>query len=95
MRGKAMEMIALSMIVLLAVGAWTTQRGIPYGKGRVYTTMLGHLWKDKPDTAMRCAGFQTMLLRGTERAAAGEVTIPISEDFPSADQIQLLPSTQP
>ena len=22
---------------------------IPYGKGRVYTTMLGHLWKDGPN----------------------------------------------
>lgn len=25
---------------------------IPFGKGRVYVTMLGHLWKGKPDTAM-------------------------------------------
>ena len=42
---------------------------IPYGKGRVYTTMLGHLWKDGPDTAMRCVGFRTMFVRGVEWAA--------------------------
>ncbi len=43
---------------------------IPHGKGRVYTTMLGHLWRDGPDTAMRCVGFQTMLVRGVEWAAS-------------------------
>jgi type 1 glutamine amidotransferase len=61
---------------------------VPYGKGRVYTTMLGHLWKDGPDTALRCAGFRTLLLRGVEWAARGEVTIPIPDDFPTADQIR-------
>ena len=35
-------------------------RAIHYGKGRVYTTVLGHLWKDGQDTAMRCVGFQTI-----------------------------------
>jgi type 1 glutamine amidotransferase len=59
---------------------------IPYGKGRVYVTMLGHLWKDGPETAMRCAGFQTLLLRGTEWAGTGTVTIPIPDDFPSPDK---------
>jgi uncharacterized protein len=59
---------------------------VPYGKGRVYTTMLGHLWKDKTDIAMRCAGFQTLLLRGTEWAATGEVTIAIPTDFPTTEK---------
>jgi type 1 glutamine amidotransferase len=62
---------------------------IPYGKGRVYVTMLGHLWKNGPDTAIRCAGFQTLLMRGLEWAATGEVTIPIPADFPGTDQIRL------
>ena len=64
---------------------------IPFGKGRVYTTMLGHLWKDKTDRAMRCAGFQTMLLRGTEWAATGNVTIPIPDDFPTPNEIRHRP----
>jgi type 1 glutamine amidotransferase len=57
---------------------------IPYGKGRVYVTMLGHLWKGKPDTAMRCIGFETMLIRGCEWAATGEVSYPVPPHFPTA-----------
>jgi type 1 glutamine amidotransferase len=64
---------------------------VPYGKGRVYVTMLGHLWKGKPDTAMRCVGFQTMLIRGSEWAATGRVTYPVPENFPSAAEIKMVP----
>ena len=67
---------------------WVTS----YGKGRVYTTMLGHLWKDGPDTALRCAGFQTLFLRGVEWAATGKVSLPVPADFPSAEEIRLRPS---
>ena len=63
----------------------------PYGKGRVYTTMLGHLWKGGPDTAMRCVGFQTLLIRGCEWAATGKVTYRLPDDFPSATEIKLRP----
>ncbi len=52
---------------------------LPYGKGRVFHTMLGHA-----DYSMRCVGFITTLVRGTEWAATGEVTIGIPEDFPTA-----------
>jgi hypothetical protein len=51
-----------------------------YGKGRVFQTMLGHA-----DYSMRCVGFITTLLRGTEWAATGCVTIPVPEDFPTAE----------
>jgi hypothetical protein len=64
---------------------WVTS----YGKGRVYVTMLGHLWRRKPDTAMRCIGFQTLLIRGCEWAATGKVTCPVSEDFPTATELKL------
>jgi hypothetical protein len=62
---------------------------VPYGKGRVYTTMLGHLWKNGPDTALRCVGFQTMLIRGVEWAATGKVSYPVPDDFPTASQVHL------
>ncbi|MFH1265436.1 MAG: ThuA domain-containing protein [Planctomycetota bacterium] len=62
---------------------------IPYGNGRVYVTMLGHLWKSKPDTAMRCIGFQTMLIRGCEWAATERITHPVPEDFPTATEIRM------
>lgn len=54
---------------------------LPYGRGRVFHTVLGHA-----DYSMKCAGFVTTLLRGTEWAATGEVTIPVPEDFPTADE---------
>jgi type 1 glutamine amidotransferase len=64
---------------------------VPYGKGRVYTTMLGHLWKNGPDTALRCIGFQTLFIRGVEWAATGRVTYPIPKDFPTANEIRMTP----
>ncbi len=67
---------------------------IPYGKGLVYTTMLGHLWKDGPDTAMRCVGFQTMFIRGAEWAASGKVTFPVPADFPTVSEIHLRTNNQ-
>jgi len=62
---------------------------IPYGRGRVYVTMLGHLWRGKPDSAMRCIGFQTTLIRGCQWAAIGQVTYPVPNDFPTATEIRL------
>ena len=54
---------------------------IDYEKGRVFHSTIGH------DAAgFECVGFQTTFLRGTEWAATGKVTIPIPEDFPSADK---------
>jgi uncharacterized protein len=51
---------------------------LTYGDGRVFHTTLGHA-----DYSMRCVGFITTLLRGTEWAATGEVTIEAPEDFPT------------
>jgi uncharacterized protein len=46
---------------------WT----LKYGSGRVFQTALGHDVK-----AMESSGFRATLVRGTEWAATGEVTIP-------------------
>ncbi len=54
---------------------------VTYGDGRVFHTVLGHA-----DYSMKCVGFLTTLLRGTEWAATGEVTIPVPEDFPEAEK---------
>jgi type 1 glutamine amidotransferase len=61
---------------------------VPFGKGRVFTTVMGHAMGDDT-TAIRCIGFRTVMLRGTEWAATGHVTIPIPGDFPSASQVRL------
>lgn len=54
---------------------------LDFGKGRVFHTTLGHA-----DYSMDCVGFITTLLRGTEWAATGKVTIDVPEDFPTAEK---------
>jgi len=53
---------------------------LTYGKGRVFHTAMGHA-----DYSMKCVGFETTLRRGTEWAATGKVTIPVPENFPTAN----------
>ena len=58
---------------------------IPYGKGQVVTTMLGHQWRDQQDAAaLDCMGFRTVFARAVEWAATGAVTLPVPADFPRA-----------
>ena len=47
-----------------------------YGRGRVYTTMLGHTWKDELNPNLDDLAFQALLARGAEWAATGKVTLP-------------------
>jgi type 1 glutamine amidotransferase/HEAT repeat protein len=56
---------------------------IRYGDGRVFHDVMGHDIKQ-----MQCAGFQTTLVRGTEWAATGRVTLTnVPPDFPTADHV--------
>jgi type 1 glutamine amidotransferase len=48
-----------------------------YGKGRVYTTVLGH----GPDQIRLSPGYISLLQRGAEWAATGKVTIPIPKNL--------------
>ncbi len=55
---------------------------IDYGKGRIFHTPMGH-----DDGSTECVGFITTLIRGTEWAATGEVTVTeIPSDFPTSDK---------
>jgi len=56
---------------------------IGYKKGRVFHTTLGH-----DVEAFECVGFITLLKRGTEWAATGEVTqTEVPSDFPTAKEV--------
>lgn len=55
---------------------------IPYGKGKVFTTLMGH-----SEHSMTCVGFQTIVIRGTEWVATGKVTIPVPAKFPSPTEV--------
>lgn len=55
---------------------------IDYGDGRIYHTPMGHA-----DYSVQCVGFITTLVRGTEWAATGKVTLTdVPADFPTANE---------
>lgn len=58
-----------------------TLMAINYGEGRIFHTTLGHF-----DYSMECAGFITVLQRGAEWVATGNVTQDIPADFPTAKE---------
>jgi type 1 glutamine amidotransferase len=62
---------------------WT----VTYGKGRVFHTPMGH-----DLDGMRCLGFVATVLRGTEWAATGKVTLPLPSNFPTASKASSLPA---
>ncbi|MFO0929394.1 MAG: ThuA domain-containing protein [Gemmataceae bacterium] len=62
---------------------WT----VMYGKGRVFHTTLGH-----DLDGIRCVGFLGSFQRGTEWAATGKVTLPLPEQFPTADKASSIPA---
>lgn len=80
---------ALNMNILATAFAAPKYRGsgrheptlmtIEFGKGRVFHSTLGHA-----DYSLECVAMKTLLLRGTEWAATGEVTIPVPKNFPTA-----------
>ncbi len=66
---------------------------VEYGKGRIFHIMLGHCGDTLEDNpAMQCAGFQTLLLRGSEWCATGNVTQKVPADFPTETSVSLRPN---
>ncbi len=59
---------------------------IRYEKGRVFHTPMGHV---DPTDSIRCVGFQTVLVRGTEWAATGKVTTIAPANFPGEDKVSM------
>lgn len=58
---------------------------IRYGEGRTFHIPMGH-YNDESEPvgiSLQCVGFQTVLARGTEYVATGEVTIGVPASFPT------------
>jgi len=82
---------ALNMHILATAFSAKAKRGtgahepmvwwIPYGKGKVFTTVMGHA-----DYSMKCVGFQTIVSRGAEWSATGKVTLAVPKSFPSSEK---------
>ncbi len=55
---------------------------VDYGKGRIFHTPMGD-----NDGSMECVGFMAVLVRGSEWAATGKVTLTeVPDDFPTASE---------
>lgn len=83
-RGPAENLTVLSYAYDTATNkTWPVEWVVGYGKGRVYNSSMGHLWKDEIyPISYRCIGFQTILIRATEWLATGKVTYPLPLKFP-------------
>jgi type 1 glutamine amidotransferase len=86
MRGPAENM------TILATGKDLTEKAptdrhepvmmvLEYGEGRIFHTTMGHA-----DYSFEGVGFIISFLRGVEWVATGKVSIPIPEDFPTANK---------
>lgn len=69
---------------------WPVEWVVRYGKGRVYNSSMGHLWRgDTYPPAYRCVGYQTTVIRATEWLATGKVTYPVPDNFPTKTSVSL------
>lgn len=69
---------------------WPLEWVVSYGRGRVYTSTFGHVWKDDIQPArMRCAGVQTVVVRALQWLAHRAVTWPVPPDFPTATAVSV------
>lgn len=71
---------------------WPIEWVISYGKGSVYNSTFGHVWKGEeyPET-MRCVGIQTTLIRALEWLATAKVSFSLPEPFPSETEFVIKP----
>ena len=90
-RGPAENLTVLSYAIDSATKRkWPVEWIVQYGKGKVYNSSMGHLWKDeKYPVSYRCIGFQTILIRATEWLATGKTTYPLPVNFPTRVSISV------
>jgi uncharacterized protein len=66
---------------------------VRYGKGRVFASSYGHVWAGQSDPkGMRCAAFQTIMLRALKWCAGRDPGDALPVDFPSPDAVSLRPN---
>jgi len=69
---------------------WPIEWIVQYGKGRVYNSTFGHLWRGEVEpVGVRCIGFQTTLIRATEWLATEKVKWPVPSNFPTESTLRL------
>ena len=64
---------------------------VTFGKGHIYNSTLGHVWKDQAEPkGVCCVGFQTLLCRTLQWLAQKDVAS-LPEDFPDGEAPRLRP----
>lgn len=92
-RGPAENVAVLSCTFDKRTGKnWPVDWVVKYGKGRVYNSTFGHLWKDsRMPPSIQCVGFQTTFLRAVQWLAGEKVTVKVPKNFPSENAVSLNP----
>jgi uncharacterized protein len=85
-RGPAKNVAVLSYAREPHTGMqWPIEWTVRYGRGRVYTSTLGHVWRgDVQPVTVRDAAVQTLLVRALQWLARRPVSWPVPADFPTA-----------
>ena len=91
-RGPAQNLTVLSYAKDPLTGInWPVEWVVKYGKGHVYVSSMGHLWKgDIYPVAYKCIGFQTTMIRAAEWLGSGKVTYAVPKNFPTATTTSLV-----
>jgi type 1 glutamine amidotransferase len=86
-RGPAQNLTVLSYAYDSASRKnWPVEWVVHYGKGRVYNSSMGHLWKDETlALSYKSIDFQTIIIRATEWLATGKTSYPVPANFPGKD----------
>jgi type 1 glutamine amidotransferase len=84
-RGPAKHMEVLSYAYDSASRInWPVEWVVKYGKGRVYNSSMGHLWKDQTfPISYKSIDFQTIVARVTEWLGTREVRFPVPAEWQS------------
>lgn len=65
---------------------WT----VSYGRGRVYTSTLGHVWTGESNLkGVQCAGFQTLFFRALDWLSGKRPDSSVPADFPTIEKTSL------
>jgi type 1 glutamine amidotransferase len=71
---------------------WPVEWTVAHGKGRVYVSTYGHVWRgDVQPASMRCAAVQTLLPRALQWLAGKPVKLPVPPDFPGTESASIRP----
>ena len=96
-RGPAKHLAVLSYAHEPKTGMnWPTEWIVRYGRGRVYTSTFGHVWRGDTDpVTVRDVGVQTLLVRGLQWLAHRRADFPVPGNFPSAEATSVGPPLIP